>query len=58
MIICVIMQYLRTGLISNQNVGEAGNLYVWVIPPIVLIIGLLIGIVLALPSVHFVVHGL
>lgn len=44
MIICVVMQYLHTGLLSNQNADES-NLYVWIIPPIIIIIGLIIGIV-------------
>lgn len=45
MAICVVMQYLRTGFISNQTIGDASNVYVWTIPPIVLVIGLLIGMV-------------
>lgn len=48
MAICVVMQYLRTGLLSNQSIADlddTNNAYVWIIPPIVFIVGVLIGIV-------------
>ena len=47
MVICVVMQYIRTGILSNQadyqNVWTTAH--AWIFPPIALVIGLLIGIV-------------
>ena len=46
MIICIIMQYLRTGILSVQSFAENdSSWHVWAIPPIVMLIGLIIGIV-------------
>ena len=48
MTICVVMQYIRTGILSNQTIADVditNNVYVWAIPPVILLIGLLIGIV-------------
>lgn len=46
MIICIIMQYLRTGILSIHSYAENGSSWhVWTIPPIVMLIGLIIGIV-------------
>ena len=46
MIICIIMQYLRTGILSVQSLAENNSSWhVWAIPPIVMLIGLIIGIV-------------
>lgn len=46
MIICIIMQYLRTGILSIQSFAEnESSWHVWTIPPIVMLIGLIIGIV-------------
>ena len=47
MVICVVMQYIRTGILSNQADYQDvwTTAHAWIFPPIALVIGLLIGIV-------------
>ena len=47
MIACCIMQYVRTGITSLSAIWpeDMSSSHIWYLPPIVLVIGLLIGCV-------------
>lgn len=58
MVACIVMQYIRTGILANTsdwsllvNPSENGNILnlyqAWWLPPVVIIIGLLIGVWMA-----------
>ena len=59
MFICVLMQYIRTGILSNQAeyLDVWTHAHAWIFPPIAIFIGLLIGIVGILAAGHCVVDG-
>ena len=47
MLICIVMQYIRTGILSNQaDYSDVWTqAHAWIFPPIAILIGMLIGIV-------------
>ena len=59
MFFCVVMQYIRTGLLSNQaDWGSMLNYYqAWYMPPVFTLVGLIIGCVSAAVSRLLVDHG-
>ena len=57
MVACCLMQYIRTGITGLEAIWPEGmtSAHVWYLPPIVLVIGLLIGCVSPFAAIPFLI---